>query len=101
PDLQRVNGMLALPEVPPPVRGDVVQPPADQAERHRPHGDVHDRAALAATSDVAALAPPDRDDDADDDAQRIGPDRDRAKLPYPTVGAGDVGQERAGERTHG
>src|SRR5690606_22721290 len=62
PDLDCVDGVASLAEVQL-VRGDdVVQPPADKTEGHRPHGDVRDRALLPATGDPAPVAEPDGDE---------------------------------------
>ena len=42
--MKRAQRVAAGAEVGLPVGGDVVEPPADQAERHREHRDVDDRA---------------------------------------------------------
>src|SRR5690606_3206388 len=90
PDLDRVQRIPALTEVPVRVGDHVVEPAADQAERHRPHGDVDDETGAAAARLPAPLAPPDGDDDADDDAQRVGADRDRADFPHSARRAGNL-----------
>ena len=47
----------------------------------------------AAAGDEPLLAPVHRDDDARDDAQRVGADRDRPEVPHPLRRARDVGQD--------
>ena len=79
------------------VVGDhVVEPTADDAEPDRPAGDIPD-----VLVHPAACAPPpqrhrERDDDARDDAQRVGPDRQRAEVPDALRRAGNRGLHRAG-----
>ena len=95
PDLQCVDGVLALAEVLLPVGGDVVEPPADDAERDRPAGDVPDVLVLAATRAPAAGRDGERDEDAGHDAQGVRPNRDRADMPD-----GVGGTRYRGQRLH-
>ena len=95
PDLEGVDRVLGpVPEVGLPVGGDVIEPSADQAERHRPDRDVEDLTILAAAGDPTPVAPPHGDDDPDDDAQRVRPDRHRTEMPDTLRRARDVGQDR-------
>src|SRR5699024_5320824 len=71
----------------------VIKPAADQAARHRPHGDVEHRALLAAARDPAPIAPQYRDEDADEDEHRKGTQREPADVPDALRGAGDRGQQ--------
>ena len=100
PDLQRVDRVLARPEVAPPVRAHVVEPAADQPERHGPHGDVDHGPVRAATRHEPPLTPPDGDDDAGDDAQCVRPDRHRSEMPDPLRRARDVGRYRPSGKPH-
>src|SRR5690606_9490165 len=89
PDLQRSNRVAPLPEVPVPIRGDVVHAAADQTERDGPQCRVeHDPGATPA-GDPARLSPPDGDDDAEDDPQGVRAQRERPELPHPLGRAGD------------
>src|SRR5699024_1272021 len=67
PDLQRVDrfGRAIGAEVGAPVGEHVIQPAADQAERHRPHGDVEHRALLAAARYPGPIDAPPRGQAAD------------------------------------
>ena len=94
PDLQRVDRVALGAEVGLPVRGDVVEPAPDQAERHGEHRDVRDRAGLAPARDEPLLTPQHRDDDARDDADRVRADRHRTEHPHATVRAVQVRQQR-------
>ena len=100
PDLQRVDRVLAGTEVTPPVGRDVVEPAAHQPERHRPHGDVDDGAGRPTPGTVAPITKPDGHDDADDDAQRVGPDRQRPQMPDTLRRARNVGQHGPGGNAH-
>src|SRR5204863_3107032 len=60
---------------------DVVQPTADDPERHRPDGDVRDEAAAPAARAVPTVRDDDREDDPEDDAQRVAAQRQRAEVP--------------------
>ena len=93
PDVERGDRLPALAEVEPPVGDDVVEPAADQAERYGPDRDVAHLAGLAAAGHPALLAEPDRDDDAQDDAQRVGTDGQRPEVPDALGGAGDAGED--------
>ena len=93
PDAQRTKDPgTAVAEVLWPVGDDVVQPTADQPERHRPQRDVIDDAALAAPCLPPSIADDQRHHDADDDEQRIRPDRDRPEIPHALRRAGKVGE---------
>jgi hypothetical protein len=78
PDLEGVDPVLTLAEVQLVVGDHVVEPTADQAERHGPDGDVGDRPGLAAPGDPASVAVPDGYEDADDDAERVAAQRKRS-----------------------
>ena len=52
-------------------------------------------AGLAAAGHPAPVAEPDRDDDAGDDAQRVGAERERAEVPDALRGAGDGQWQRS------
>ena len=102
PDLEDVDrGLAAAAEVDRPVGEDVIDTATDQTEGHCPDGNVEDFTGLAAACDPAAIPPPDRDDDADDDAQRIRPQRDRPEMPDPLRRTGDIGEQRRRRRDHG
>src|SRR5439155_23152849 len=92
PDLERVDRVLALAEVLLVVGDDVVQPPADDAEHDGPARDVPDVVALAAPGPPPARREGQRDEDADDDAQRVGTDGKRSEMPHRPG--------RAGNRSH-
>ena len=70
-------------------------PPADETERHRPHGHVDHLAGLAAAGHPPAIAPPAGDDDADDDAQRVRADRDGPEVPHALGGARNAREDHA------
>jgi hypothetical protein len=73
------------------VGGHVVEPAADEPERHRPDREVLDLPGPAAARGPPPLADPDRGDDAEDDRQRVAADRDRPEVPDP------VGRARDGQ----
>ena len=100
PDVQRGDGVAALAEVELPVGDHVVEPAADEAERHRPDRQVADLAGTAAAGDPAPLADPDGDDDAEDDAQRVAADRQRPEVPHALAGAGDGLDEDLRQQGH-
>ena len=101
PDLQRVDRVLGtVAEIRTPVGDQVVDAATDQAEGHRPDGDVEDLAILAAPGDPAPVSPPDGDDDADDDAQRVGAEREGPDVPHALRRTRDVGQQRRGRCDH-
>src|SRR5690606_22569493 len=62
PQVQRGDRVAALAEVALGVGDDVVEPGADEPERHRPDGQVGDEALLAAARDPAPVTDPDRDE---------------------------------------
>src|SRR3712207_7890534 len=72
PDGEGPQRVAPLAEVGPGAADDVVEPAADDAEGHRPDGDVEDLALGPAPGDPAALGDRDRRGDAGDDAQRVG-----------------------------
>ena len=97
PDLQRVERVAALAQVGLGRGDDVVDPAADDAERHGPGRDVEDLTRLvprAATSrrpvsQTATTMP-------SEDAQGVHPDRQRAEVEDPDGGAGDVTRSLGG-----
>ena len=83
PDPQRTEEPgTAFAEVLGPVRDDVIQPSADETERHRPQRDVVDDTAFTTPGHPASVTDHQRRDDTDDDAQRIRTDRDRTEVPH-------------------
>ena len=101
PDAQGVERSVVVQLV---VGGHVVQPGPDQPSGDRPHGDVGDRAPLAAPG----LPPPpgeeDGREDPQQDAQRVGPQRDRSEVHDAPRRARDgrrQGQQQAGGRRRG
>ena len=101
PEVQRGDGVAALPEVELPVGDHVVEPAADQAEGHRPDRQVADLPRDAAARDPAPLADPDREHDAEDDAQRVAADRDGPEVPHAVGGARDGHQGHEGRSDDG
>ncbi len=100
PDLHDADGVAPRPEVG--VRGgdDVVQPGAENAHGHAQHGHVQNRIPVAAARAVAPGGPPHGDEDAREDAQRVGAQREGAQMPRVARGAGDRGG-RGGQRGDG
>src|SRR5690606_16821957 len=92
PDLEGVDPVLTVAEVQLVVGDDVVEPSADQAEGHRPDGDVGDGAGGASSGDPALVAEPDGDEDTDDDAERVAAERDRSEIDHAGRRAGNVGK---------
>ena len=88
-------------EVDLPVGEYVVEPPADDAEGHRPQRDVADDARAATARDIAPRSDDDRDDDAEDDQQRVGAKRYRPKAPHALTRAGDGREEVHGVTADG
>ena len=81
----------AVAEVRAPVGQHVVEPAADQTERHRPQRDVVDDPGLAAAGRPTPVADEQRGDDAGDDEQRVGADRDRTRgARPPAAGSGST-----------
>jgi len=93
PEVERLDGMLAGGEVQLRVGHHVVDPRADDPERHRPQGHVAHHPRLAAAGAPAPFGQRQRGDDPGDDAQRVGPHRQRADMPHPLGGARQVGQD--------
>jgi len=77
------------------------QQDADQAEGHRPDRQVADLPRDAAAGDPAPLADPDREHDAEDDAQRVAADRDGPEVPHAVGGARDGHQGHEGGSDNG
>src|SRR5690606_12189620 len=92
PDLEGVHPVTAFAEVQLVVRDYVVEPAADQAERHGPDSDVRHRAGPPAPGDPALVAEPDGNEDADDDAERVAAQRNGAEVQHPARRAGNVGK---------
>ena len=94
PPSQILNAASGSPPAPKYVlrRGDhVVDPGADDAERHRPDGDVEHGVLRRAAAAQAHLGDDAGDDDAEHDAQGVRPDRERAEVPDGGAGAGNGG----------
>ena len=89
PDLQRADRISALAEVELVVGGDVPQPRTDQPCRDRPQGEVTDLPAGATASHPPTLPGPDGSEDAQDDREGVGPQRERPEVPDPLGGARD------------
>jgi hypothetical protein len=96
PDLEGVDPVAALAEVELVIGDDVVEPSADEAEGHGPHGDVRDRADTAAAFDPAATAEPYGEEDADDDAEGVAAQRDRSEMDLAGRGAGNRSKDLHG-----
>ncbi len=92
PDLEGVHPVTAVAEVQLVVRDHVVQAAADESEGHRPHGDVGHGAGPATAGDPPPVAEPHGNEDADDDAERVAAQRNRAEIDHSARGAGDVGK---------
>src|SRR5215212_3203689 len=93
PDAQRARqSRSVVTEIGPPVGDDVIKPATDQTERHRQQCDVIDDATLAPTGLPPPVTEHERHHDADDDEQRVRPDRDNAQMPDALRRARDVGQ---------
>ncbi len=92
PDLQGVERVLPGAEVVLVRGGHVVDPCPDDAEGHRPHGDVEDRAGRHATTAQPHLGHHRGDHDPGDDAEGVRAQRHRPELPDGGVGARDGGQ---------
>ena len=76
-------------------RGDhVVDPAADDAERHRPHGDVEHQPLRRAALAQPHLGDRAGGDDAEQDEQGVRPHRDRPEVPDALGRAGDLGEVR-------
>ncbi len=82
PDVQRRHRVSPGAEVR--VRGgdDVIEPPTDDAERHRPVDDRQDLVGVAATLDPAPVGEGDGDEDADDDRQGVRAQREGPEVPH-------------------
>ena len=95
PDLRDEGRVPARPEVGV-RRGDhVVEPRADDADRHRDQGDVQGRVTRPAQRPVAAVGPPHRHEDAGEDAQGVGAQRKGPDVPYALGGARDGSGEHS------
>src|SRR6185312_3889857 len=69
-------------EIRSPVSHHVVQPAADQTERHGPERNVVDDALLSPARDPPAIADHQSHDDPDDDEERVGPNRKPPEMPH-------------------
>src|SRR5665647_628595 len=99
PDRERLHRVAARPE----VRGrggqHVVKASADDAEGHRPEGDLQHRVGLATAGHPPAGGDPERHDDPGHDRQRVGPHRQRAQVPHRLGRAGDDRGQHCYHRT--
>src|SRR5215213_9372590 len=95
PDGEGAQRVAALAEVRRRRADHVVEPPTDDAERHRPHRDVEHVARRPPAGLEPLVGQPGADDDAEHDAQRVGPDRQRTELPDRLRRAGDRGHSHA------
>jgi len=89
PDLQGVYRVFASAEVQLGVGDDVIDPGADQAEGNRPHDHVGEDLGRAAPGDPPSPAEPVTGEDADQDADGVGTDRQRAEVPDTLGGTGN------------
>ena len=97
PDPQRgTDTSPARTEVGFPVGEQVIEPAADQPERHSPQRHVVDDAPFAAAGGPPAVTDEQGGDDAGDDAQRVRPDRDRPEIPDALSRTREVGKHRCG-----
>src|SRR3954447_4581305 len=81
PDLECGDGALTvLAPVELRVCRQVVDPRADQPERHRPGRDVSNGTGSPAAGAEPAVGDHDGDDDAEDDAERVRTDRHRGEV---------------------
>src|SRR5690606_13254470 len=96
PHVERPHGVAARAPVRVGRREDVVQPSADDPERDGPERDLQDVVGLSPALDPAAPREPQRDADAREDRERVGPDRERAEVPGVLRGARD----RRGQDAH-
>jgi hypothetical protein len=88
PDLQRVQRVPTWAEVELVIGDHVIEPGADNAERHA-NDDHQLHAVRGAAPGLPALCRDDHcDDDACDDAQRVRPEREGADVPDVRGGAG-------------
>ena len=67
----------------------MVEPRADDADRHRDQSDVQGGVTGAAQRPVTAIGPPYGDEDPGEDAQGVGAQRERADVPHAPGGARD------------
>ena len=91
PDVERPDGAAAAAEVGLGRGDDVVDPAAEDAERHRPRRDVDGLLAGVAAVGEAPAGDPDGHDDAREDAHGVRPQGQRPEVPHPGGGAGDGG----------
>ena len=89
PDLERVERMPAVTEVGRRAGDQVVEPAADDPERHRPQRHVQHLTRLPTAICQASLGDPDRRDDARQDAHGVRPEGERADEPDRLSRAGD------------
>src|ERR1700733_4221902 len=83
PDAQRRSRSgTTLTEIGAPVGRHVIQPAADEPERHCPQRDVVSDTALAAASLPTSIADQQRSDDPGDDEQRVGSDGHWSQMPH-------------------
>src|SRR4029079_18083018 len=89
PDVERVQRTATVAEVRVRRGEDVVEPAADDPERHHPGGDFRDVAGAPAARHPTALAEPDGHHDPGDDAHRVGAQRHRPEVPDALGRAGE------------
>src|ERR1700733_5367927 len=98
PDAQRrYRSGTTLAEIRSPVGRQVIQAPTDESERHGPQRDVVDHAALTAARNPASVTDQQRGNDSEDDEEGVGPQRDRAKVPYSLRRARGINEDRRGQ----
>ena len=68
----------------------MVEPATDDAEQHAPGRDVEGLARFSAAGNEPATGQPHRQDDAEQDAQGVHPDRQRSEVEDPDGGAREV-----------
>ena len=95
PDEQRPDRLLPGREVQLRVGDHVIQPAADDPERHRPHHHIGDVVGIPPGGRPPPAGQPHGDQDPGDDAQRIRPDRHRPQVPHPLRGARNVRHQLA------
>src|SRR5262245_20413055 len=90
PDCKGLPGMAAGTEIWIRSCDHMVDPRPDDPEWHRPDRNFADDSSPTAAGVPAALADPHRSDHAQDDAERVAADRERAEVPDAAGRAGDV-----------
>ena len=81
-DVEHLHGVAVRAKILVAVGDHVVEPPADNASRNQHQCRIHHHFGVAAPRHVSTPRQPHRRDNASDDAQRVGADRNRAEVPH-------------------